>query len=114
MRKDGEIMMSAELTRETLTPLVVETLEDICRDQDLPIVVAVDAETVLFGEGGLLDSLGLVTLIVELEQRIEDRFGVRVALADERALSERRSPYRTVGSLADYAALRARENRRDG
>jgi acyl carrier protein len=61
-------------------------------------------ETVLFGKDGKLDSLGLVNLIVATEQRIEEAFGVAVTLADERAMSQQHSPFRTIGSLADYAA----------
>jgi len=41
--------------------------------------------------------------MVAVEQAIEDELGVSVSLADERALSQRTSPYRTVGTLADYA-----------
>jgi hypothetical protein len=47
--------------------------------------------------------MGLVSLIVAVEQGVEDRFGKTVALADERALSRSASPYRTVATLADYA-----------
>jgi hypothetical protein len=60
-----------------------------------------DAE--LFGRGGPLDSMALVSLIIEVETAIEDRFGVAVLLADERAVSRERSPFRTVGSFAGYA-----------
>jgi len=60
-------------------------------------------ETILYGVGGKLDSLGLVNLIVATEQRIEEVFGVVVTLADERAISQQHSPFRTIGSLADYA-----------
>jgi len=58
--------------------------------------------TVLFGEAGKLDSLGLVNLIVLVEQKIEETFGRPVTLADERAMSERNSPFRTVDTFADY------------
>jgi D-alanine--poly(phosphoribitol) ligase subunit 2 len=63
----------------------------------------VDADTPLFGRDGILDSMGLVTLVVAVEQAIDDELGVGVSLADARALSQRASPYRTVGTLADYA-----------
>lgn len=65
---------------------------------------APDAATELFGEEGMLDSVGLVSLVVAVEQRLADELGIEVSLADERALSQRASPYRTVGSLAGYAA----------
>ena len=61
-------------------------------------------ETRLFGKEGILDSMGVVSLVVALEQAIEDRYERSVALADERALSQTKGPYRTIGALADYAS----------
>ena len=66
----------------------------------------VGADSRLFGKGGLFDSMGLVSLIIAVEQEIDDRFGVTVALADEKALSRSSSPYLTISTLADYAAER--------
>lgn len=63
-----------------------------------------EEDTRLFGKEGLLDSMGIVSLVVALEQAIEDKYGASIALADERALSQTKGPYRTVGALADYAA----------
>ena len=61
-------------------------------------------DTKLFGPDGLLDSMGIISLVVALEQGIEDLDGAVVSLADERALSQTKGPYRTIGSLAEYAA----------
>ena len=66
-------------------------------------------ETTLFGRDGVLDSMGLVTLIVAVEQAIEDKYEASPGLADEKAMSQARSPYRTVGSLADYAVAQIKE-----
>ena len=59
-------------------------------------------DTVLFGKGGKLDSLGLVHLIVATEEKIEDEFEIAITIADEKAISQRRGPFKTIGSLADY------------
>jgi acyl carrier protein len=67
-------------------------------------------ETVVFGRAGRLDSLGLVNLIVAIEQAVEDEFAVSVALADEKAMSQRSSPFRTVGVLAAYVRARLEES----
>jgi acyl carrier protein len=64
---------------------------------------ALGPETRLFGEGGLFDSVGLVSLVVAVEEAIQDRMDASVSLADERAMSQKRSPYRTISSLAEYA-----------
>lgn len=57
---------------------------------------------VLMGESGQMDSLGLVNLIVAIEQKIEEGFHVSVNLADDEAMSLRANPFSTVGTLADY------------
>jgi len=59
-------------------------------------------DAVLLGESGSLDSFGLVNLVVALEQRIEDEFGVTLTLADDKAMSYSRSPFRTVQTLREY------------
>jgi D-alanine--poly(phosphoribitol) ligase subunit 2 len=66
---------------------------------------AVDMEegTELFGKTGLLDSMGIVSLVVAVEQELESRHGITVSLADQRALSQQSGPYRTIGTMAAYA-----------
>lgn len=59
-------------------------------------------ETKLFGEGAALDSIGLVTFLVGVEQEINDRFLLEVSLMDERAFSRNHSPFRTISTLIDY------------
>lgn len=61
-------------------------------------------DAVLVGQAGCLDSFGLVNLIVAVEQRVNDEFGIALTLADERAMSRSRSPFRTVATLRDYIA----------
>ena len=56
----------------------------------------------LVGESAKLDSLRLVQLISALEQRVEQNVGAIITLADERAMSQAQSPFRTIGTLMDY------------
>jgi hypothetical protein len=64
----------------------------------------------LAGAGGHLDSLGLVNLIVETEQVIEERFGTYVNLGDERSASQAENPLASVSSLVSYVRMRLNEN----
>lgn len=70
---------------------------------------SLDEESALFGMNGFLDSLGLVNLVVALEGRVQEEFGVAVALADDRAVSQRNSPFRTIGSLVLFIEDRIKE-----
>ena len=65
--------------------------------------------TPLFGHRSHLDSLGLVSLIVGVEQGIADEFDAEITLADDRAMSRSASPFRTVDTLVDYIVERLEE-----
>jgi acyl carrier protein len=62
-----------------------------------------DPDAVLFGEGSDLDSLGLVNVVIAAEQHVADVTGVDIVLASEAAMSRKRSPYRNLRALAEYA-----------
>ncbi len=66
-------------------------------------------ETVVFGHGGKLDSLALVNFLMLTEQKLEDEFNFPISLADERAMSQERSPFRTLATMADYIEELLRE-----
>lgn len=55
----------------------------------------------LFGAPSPLDSLGLVALLIDIEEAFASE-GRAIVLSDERALSQRRSPFRDVPSLVQY------------
>lgn len=56
----------------------------------------------LVGEGSPLDSLGLVTMIVAAEEKMEQAFGVSLTLVDEAARPVEESPFLTLSTLADH------------
>lgn len=57
----------------------------------------------LYAPKSPLDSLGLVALLIDLEELLADA-GYQVTLSDERAMSLRYNPFRDVPSLVDYIA----------
>jgi D-alanine--poly(phosphoribitol) ligase subunit 2 len=99
--------------REKVTQVLHAAIDEL--NEQLPEDGRLDAsdDTVLFGESGELDSLGLVNLIVMVEQRVAETLGAPITLADERAMSERNSPFRTIGTLTDYVCLLWKEAARE-
>lgn len=61
-----------------------------------------DVHAILSGTGTTLDSLGLVNLVVAVEQEIEKSLGKSIILADERAMKLENNPFRTIESLVAY------------
>jgi len=71
--------------------------------------IVADKSTMLFGKDGVLDSLTLVNLIVAAEQKVQETLNVAITLADDRAMSQKNSPFKSVESLASYIVLLVKE-----
>lgn len=91
-----------DVTRESINALVGAAIEDFNMENKRENRISSVPETALFGKEGTLDSLGLVNLLVLVQECIEDELDVSVVLADERAVSQEKSPFRTVESLSEY------------
>ena len=96
--------------RKTIENVIINAVQEINEQLPQEQQLAKSTKTVLFGKDGRLDSLGLVNLLVIIEQNIEDEFDVIITIADEKAMSQKRSPFRTIGTLADYIDMFLREN----
>lgn len=82
--------------------IIISTLKDVNEELDLKELERPTKETKLFGGDGVLDSLSLVLFITDLEEKISSEFEKEVVLADEKAMSQRTSPFRSVESLKGY------------
>src|SRR5437667_12342915 len=73
-------------------------------NEQLPKGVAVEKslDAPLYGVGGKLESLDFVTLIMEVEEKINAEFGTNITIADENLLSKQKSPFSTLGTLIEY------------
>ncbi len=71
--------------------------------------LAESTETALYGSSSELDSLELVNFIVAAEGKIDKQFDTSIVLADDRALAQEPSPFRSVGALAGYIEVLLRE-----
>jgi acyl carrier protein len=79
--------------------IIIEIINDYFVSQEINIKP--DELTVLFGNDSVLDSMGLVTVIVDIESRFLEE-NIELNLTSENAMSRRSSPFRTVLTLADY------------
>jgi acyl carrier protein len=90
------------MERNAVLNEIYATLENINKLRAPNAQIARNPDTVLYGESGSLDSIGLVSLLMDVEYAVSERAGKSLSLIDENAMSQRRNPFRTVGSLADY------------
>ena len=88
--------------KEKIIGIIIQSLENLNEEWNNPDLEHIDVGTRIYGSGGNVDSLGLVTLITDLEERLESEFLREIVLADEKAMSQQNSPFRSVESLSNY------------
>ena len=80
------------MTDPEIEALVLRAIQNINLARKPEAQLAVSATAALFGPESALDSLGLVSLLMDVEE----------ALSDERAMSRSASPFRNVPTLVAY------------
>lgn len=89
-------------TRDTVTKMIFECIERLNRERPDNDKIPVSLETLLLSEGGSVDSLELVSLVVDLEEAVSESFSCGISLTDDEAMSREDSPFASVRSLLDY------------
>lgn len=88
--------------QQKIEKIIIEVLNEINEELENENLNNPTSETKLYGGSGALDSLALVSLITDLEERISDEFEKDIILADEKAMSQITSPFRNVETLTNY------------
>ncbi len=81
--------------------LVIESVRMLAKDFEIAALTDATEDSLLFGEDAPLDSMALVNLVADVEDAVAEKFDATITLADERALSAKRSPFRSVTSLTE-------------
>lgn len=94
------------MEKQNVLKTVLNVISEIGEDEEMEALLDPDESTRLYGGvKGNLDSVGLVALIAELEERIAEEFEADILLADDRAMSQRASPFRSVRALTNYIVM---------
>lgn len=85
-----------------LEKLIFTILLEFIKDNDIDFDNELNNETRLIGSTGILDSMDLVSFIVELEEAINNAFSIEIELANDSVMSNRTSPFINISTLSDY------------
>lgn len=88
--------------KKRIKDIVERSVSEIVEDLELDLDIKKFKSISLFGKEGILDSMSLVSLIADVEDKIAEEFDVDLVLADEKAMSATRSPFRNIEALVDY------------
>lgn len=98
-----------ESTTDRIAELVYRTVDEVNEELDSKVKLDKAMDTLLYGRGARIDSMTLVSLIVAVEDALRREFGLSVTLANEKAMSMERSPFKTLGSMIGYVTDVVRE-----
>jgi len=87
---------------KSVQTIIIECLQELNEELENPSLENMTSQTKIFGANGALDSLALVSFITDVEEKISDEFDKEIVLADEKAMSAKTSPFRSVESLTLY------------
>jgi len=88
--------------KENALELVYSAISELNEELEYESLAEPMESTVIYGGCDGIDSLSLVSLLTDLERRLKDLYGKKIALADVAAMSEGASPYASAGSLAEF------------
>lgn len=90
------------ITEQQVEEIIVNALNQINEEREADEKINVSPQTKLFGVDAELDSLGLVTVVSDVETQITDATGKPVSLMDDRAMTRPVSPFTDVQTLKTY------------
>ena len=98
------------MDRSQLTTVVLDAIRVINQAREPADQISESIEAPLFGGDSPLDSLGLVALLMEVEEGFRD-VNIEISISDERAMAQRNNPFRSVSSLVDYIEERLEQEK---
>ena len=88
--------------QQKIEEIIIIVLNELNEELENEQLNNITSETKIYGSNAALDSLALVSFITDLEERISEEFDQDIILADEKAMSQRTSPFRNIESLTNY------------
>lgn len=93
------------LNKEAIQTIIFQALNNINEERSADDQLNIGLDTQLFGAEAALDSLALVSLIVDVETAVSELAEREISLTDDRAMSQETSPFTDVNALTAYIEL---------
>lgn len=97
------------LSAERVFAILREAVDELNLQLPKGKKLAKEEDTKLIGDGSVLDSLLVMSLLVSVEEKCFSEVGLELSLADEAAGSAETTPLRTLGTLGQFILSRASE-----
>lgn len=103
LKKDFEkpikLNQEQKINSLSISKIVFDTVKDYLDIND--IFCDLNEATVLIGSNAIIDSIGLVNIIVDIESELSEN-NIFISLTSERAMSRKISPFRNIKSIVNF------------
>ncbi len=87
-----------------ITHILLKAVEELNQQLAPEKRILISTDALLSDDEGPLDSLGLVNLILIVEEQVSNEFSVQISLSDEKTMTQIDNPFKSVKTLSDYVS----------
>ena len=88
--------------RDLVLNLLHDSVDELNEQFSPPHPLEKTPETLIYGAGAVLDSLGFVNFVSIVEEKCETAFGKSISLTDSPGSGGGMDPFRSLAALTDY------------
>ena len=86
--------------KKKVEQVIIDAITEINEERDEKFEI--NESLTLIGNSGVLDSMDLVNLTVEIEEKLSDQLDIEITIASDKAFSRKKSPFYNISSLTDF------------
>ncbi len=90
------------IKKSEVVEIIYQVIDTHNSTNSLENALVKDINTYIAGINGSLDSLGMITFLVEVESKINQAFGTEIKIFDEELLILNNGEYESVETLSNY------------
>ena len=88
--------------KNAVQDVIFRALKSLNQEREAEDQIDIGPETLLFGPDAVLNSLELVSVMVDIETMADDEFGQAISLTDDEAMGSDPVPFVSVSALTAY------------
>ena len=89
------------MNRDEVKNIVIEAIKEYLKEMHGDTTTTIEENNVFLGDGSILDSLGFIQVVVDIESQIKEK-GKDILLTSKIAMSMEKNPFEKVGTLIDF------------
>ena len=85
--------------------IILESLEEVNKELKCIEFFDIKNETLIFDN---MDSMGVLELIIEIENKLQMQYGKFIQIADDTIMDEVKTPFKTLSSLIEFVEIKVK------